>query len=104
MSCTLKYSPANFRCIRMSHWRHLEPILMQRTYLIFLTVYHAGLRQTLKPLHLLYKQALKIYVRRQHHRHILNKHKMLSFENMIMFSNVWLLKLFMELQSSRSSY
>lgn len=59
-----------------------------------ITSWSQASKSVLRPLESLYKNALKIHDKKQrrfHHCHILRKYSILSFENVIIYSNVCLL-------------
>ena len=98
LSNTLKYNLANFRYIRNSLTLEASSTylnaMIKPHFLYCVTSWSQACKTVTKPLELLYKSSLKIHAkkpRHYHHCHVLAKYDILSFENLIIHSNVCLL-------------
>ena len=92
---TLKYNIANFRHIRNSLTTQAAKTYLHAVILPYILYCVSSWSQadktTLNPIRSLYNQALKVMdrkPRRYHHCHILEKHKLLSLDNLIIYSNI----------------
>ncbi len=93
----VKFNLVNFRLIRNSLSKEAAKVYFHSMILSHITYCLTSWFNThdivLKPLELLYKQALKILDKKQfsfHHCHILNTYNLLSWENISKFKNVCL--------------
>lgn len=95
MSHVLKYNLSNFRHIRNSLTVEASKIYFNAMILSYfhycISCWSQASKSVLKPIRSLHKQALKILDRKSrqyHHCDILNKYKMLSFDNLMLYSDV----------------
>lgn len=95
MSHTLKYNLSNFRNIRNSLTVEASKTYFNAMVLSYynycISCWSQASASVLKPIRSLHKQALKILDRKSrqyHHCEILNKYKMLSFDNLMLYSDV----------------
>lgn len=91
---TMKLNLANFRYIRQSLNQEAAKIFFNAMIMPHLTYcftsWSQGCKTTLRPIHSVYKQALKVLDMkpfRHHHCSILVKHKLLNWENMVNFQD-----------------
>lgn len=98
MCNTLKYNVANFRYIRNAlsieaAKSYLNAMILSHT-LYCISSWSQVIKTALNPVRSQYNQSLKILDkkhRRHHHCDLLSKYKMLSLDNLIMFSNIRLM-------------
>lgn len=98
LSNTLKYNLVNFRHIRNSLTfgiKYMPKCNDHAPFFLYcITSWSQACKTVTKPLESLYKSSLKIHAkkpRHYHHCHVLAKYGILSFENLIIHSNVCLL-------------
>lgn len=103
----VKFNISNFRFIRSQLSLQAAKMFMNSMVLSHitycLTTWSQANKTTLKPLESLYKRTIKILDKkpmRYHHCNILQKHKLLSWENLIKYSNLCLIHKIIHNQSS----